>query len=74
MKRHLHIMPKGSVWAVKKSEAEKASRVTNTKKKVIDISHELEMKSQSELLILGKDVEIRKKNSFDNAPLLFKYC
>ncbi len=70
MKKNIHVVPKGKDWAVKKAGASRASKVTTTQKEAIQVAKNLARDNQSELLIHGKNGQIREKNSYgaDNYP------
>lgn len=66
MGKKVHVVPHGDQWAVKTDNSQKAYKVTETQKKAIEIAKEVAKNQESELLIHGKDGQIREKNSYGN--------
>ena len=67
-KPNIHVVTHPDGWAVKKAGAQKASAVTNTQKEAIAIAKEIAKETKTELVIHGKNGEIRTKDSFGNDP------
>jgi len=68
MGKNLHIVRTGKSWAVKRENSKRASTLTKTQKDAIELGKQMAKKSQSELLIHGKDGRIREKNSYGKDP------
>ena len=64
-----HVIPstKGG-WAVRKSGAERATRVFDTQKEAETFARSLARKEHAELYIHRKDGTIRQRDSYGNAP------
>jgi hypothetical protein len=67
MVRH-HIVPDGDEWAVKKDDAERASRKADTKKEAKELGKEIAKNQNSELKIHREDGEIQEGRSYGNDP------
>jgi hypothetical protein len=68
MGKNQHVVPKGDQWAVKGAENLKATRVVDTQREAIKIAREIAINQQSELIVHGKNGQIREKNSYGNDP------
>lgn len=68
MNKNQHVVPNGDKWAVKGEGNSKNTRITQTQKEAIDIARTIARKEQSELVIHGKDGQIRQKDSYGNDP------
>jgi hypothetical protein len=58
----------GEGWQVKKAGNERASAVTPTQKQAIERGRELAKQEKSELVVQGRDGQIRQKDSHGNDP------
>jgi len=67
-KKNVHITPHPDGWQVKKEGAERASKVTETKKEAVEAGRDAAKKEQSELVIHRKDGTIQDKDSYGNDP------
>lgn len=67
-KKNVHVVPRAGGWAVEKSGASRASKVTETQKQAIDAGKKIAERERSELIIHGENGRIREKNSFGNDP------
>ncbi|AWH84106.1 hypothetical protein HYN59_02820 [Flavobacterium album] len=65
--QHITRHPEGG-WQVKGEGNTKATVVTNTQQEAIDAGREIAKNQQSELLIHGKDGQIRARDSYGNDP------
>lgn len=65
----IHIVPHDSGWAVKKSGAARASKVTATKAEADKIGRAMAKTQQTELVIHGRDGKIQDADSFGWDPL-----
>ncbi|KAI9132597.1 DUF2188 domain-containing protein [Acaryochloris sp. CCMEE 5410] len=63
-----HIVPHSEGWAVKSEGASRATKVTSTQQEAINIGREIAQNQASELLIHGKNGQIRERNSYGNDP------
>lgn len=66
MAKNVHVTPNGKNWQVKTANSSKAYRVTDTQKEAIKIARNIAINNKSELLIHGKNGQIRVKDSFGN--------
>jgi hypothetical protein len=67
-KKTVHITPNKGNWQVKISGNEKASNVTSTQKDAIDIGRQRAKDMKTELVIHGRDGQIKDKDSYGNDP------
>ncbi|AOY53688.1 DUF2188 domain-containing protein [Clostridium perfringens] len=63
-----HVTPLGDKWQVKGAGNSKATRIFDTQAEAIAYARELAIKQQSEVIIHGKNGQIREKNSYGNDP------
>jgi hypothetical protein len=68
-KRSNHVVPSSSGWAVRKSGAERASRVFETKGGAVNYGRELSKVEKTELFIHKSNGMIQNRNSYGNDPL-----
>lgn len=66
--KNQHVVPQNGDWAVKGEGNQKATKVVETQKEAIEIAKEIAKNQESELLIHGKDGQIRDKSSYGNDP------
>ena len=71
-KKSIHVLPNQGNWSVQTSGSKKAYRTTSTQKEAIDIAKQVAKTNKSELLIHGKNGQIREKNSYGNDPIKIK--
>ncbi len=67
-RRNQHVVPHDGSWAVR---AEGASRVTsthNTQREAIDRAREIARNQESELLVHGRNGQIRERDSHGHDP------
>ena len=67
-KKSQHVVPHGNQWAVKGANNEKATKVVDTQREAIKIAREIAINQQTELVVHGKNGQIRVKNSYGNDP------
>ena len=67
-KKAVHVTPHGHEWQVKKTGNERASAVTGTQQNAIEIGRQLAKDMQSELVVHGRNGQIRDKDSYGNDP------
>jgi len=68
MGKDQHIVKHPDGWAVKGEGNNKATVVTKTQEEAIEKGREIAKNQESELLIHGKDGQIRNRNSYGNDP------
>lgn len=69
MKKDQHVVPSTTGgWAVRRSGAERASKVFDTQGKAVEHARAMAKKEHCELYIHGKDGTIRQRSSFGNDP------
>lgn len=69
MGKNQHVTPRSDGnWQVKGAGNQKATAVTTTQKATIKIGTGIAKNQKSELLIHGKNGQIRDKNSYGNDP------
>lgn len=66
--KNQHVVPQNGDWAVKGEGNQKATKVVETQKEAIEIAKEIAKNQESELLIHGKNGQIRDRNSYGNDP------
>jgi Uncharacterized protein conserved in bacteria (DUF2188) len=66
--KNQHVTPRQENWQVKGAGNSKTTAVTSTQKEAISIAREIAKNQSSELLIHGRNGQIRKKDSFGNDP------
>lgn len=64
MKKNQHVVKHNDGWAVKGAGNEKATRVTETQREAINIATDIAKNQESELLIHGRNGQIRARNSY----------
>ena len=67
-KKDQHIVPHNKGWAVKGAGNERATSVHKTQADAIDKGREIARNNQSEILIHGRNGQIRERDSFGNDP------
>lgn len=69
-KKNQHVLPHADGWAVKGAGNSKATVITTTQSKAIEIAKEIAKNQHSELIIHGTNGQIREKNTYgpDNHP------
>lgn len=66
--KNQHVVPRGSEWAVKGAGNERASSVHGTQQEAIEAARETAIRQGSEMLIHGRNGQIRERNSYGNDP------
>jgi hypothetical protein len=68
-KKDQHVVPSTTGgWAVRRSGAERASKVFDTQQEAVKHARTQAKKESSELYVHGKDGTIRERNSYGNDP------
>jgi uncharacterized protein YdaT len=69
-KKNLHVVPRADGgWNVRKTGAERATRIFDTQKEAIEYARELARKQSGELYIHRKDGTISGRDSYGSDPL-----
>ena len=71
-KRNQHVIPAPKGWAVKRSGAQKATRVYQTQGEAVAAARKIAVNQKVELIIHGKDGKIRAKNTYGRDPYPLK--
>lgn len=64
--KNQHVVPHSDGWGVRGEGNGKVTRVTDTQREAIQIAREIAQNQQSELLIHGRNGQIRERDSFGN--------
>lgn len=64
--RNQHVVKHTFGWAVKGAGNSRATKVVDTQSEAIAIAREIAKNQQSELVIHGRNGQIREKNSYGN--------
>jgi hypothetical protein len=67
-KKNQHVVPHQNGWAVKGAGNQRSTTVHSTQAEAIQSARSVAMNQQSELLIHGKNGQIRERNSYGNDP------
>ena len=67
-KKNQHVVPHPGGWAVKGAGNSKASSVHSTQAEAIAKARGAAINSQSEMLVHGRNGQIRARNSYGNDP------
>lgn len=67
-RRNQHVVPNGKDWAVRGAGSRRASSVHGTQQQAIDAARGIARNQQSELLIHGRNGQIRARDSYGNDP------
>ncbi len=63
-----HVTPKDGKWQVKGAGNSRATKLFDTQKEAINYGREIARNQQSELVIHGRNGQIRDKDSYGNDP------
>jgi uncharacterized protein YdaT len=63
-KKNQHVVPLGGGWAVKSEKTSRASVITTTQSQAIDYARKIAKANGTELVIHGRNGQIREKNSY----------
>lgn len=66
--KNQHVVPHKDGWAVKGEGNSRATSVQPTQQKAIEVAREIAQNNQAELVIHGRDGQIRAKDSYGNDP------
>ena len=68
MGKNQHVVTHPDGWAVKGEGNERATSIHSTQTEAIEAAREIARNQQSELLIHGRDGQIRARDSYGNDP------
>lgn len=63
-----HVVPNNGQWQVKRENSTRATKNFNTQKEAISYARNIAINQQSELVIHGRNGQIRDKDSYGNDP------
>ena len=69
MGKDQHVIPHNGLWGVKGAGNKKVTEVSPTQAQAIDRAKEIAKNQGSEVVIHGKNGQIRDKDSYGNDPL-----
>lgn len=67
-KKNQHVVPNGKNWSVKSAGSSRASSNHSTQVEAISQARSNAMKNSSEMLIHGKNGQIRERNTYGSDP------
>jgi uncharacterized protein YdaT len=67
-KRNQHVVPHANGWAIKPENGKQPSSVHSTQREAIDQARTIAKNQQSELLVHGKNGQIRERNTYGKDP------
>jgi hypothetical protein len=67
-KRPVHVVPHGGEWATRREGAERVSGTFPTQAKAAEAGREAARRDQTEVLIHGRNGQIRERESYGNDP------
>ena len=68
MGKNQHVVPDGNDWAVQGEGNSRRTSVHDTQSQAIDAARDIARNQHSELLIHGRDGQIRARDSYGNDP------
>lgn len=68
MRKNQHVVPHQNGWAVKGTGNQRASSVHSTQREAIQSARNTAINQKSEMLIHGRNGQIRERNSYGNDP------
>ena len=68
MRKNQHVVPNGEKWAVKGAGNTKATRLTETQGKALQIARKIARNQGVDVVIHGKDGKIRDVDSYGHDP------
>lgn len=69
MGKNQHVVPNNRQWSVKGEVNGKYTVTTDTQKEAINKAREIAKNQESELIIHGRNGQIREKDSYGNDPV-----
>ncbi|MCG8045077.1 MAG: DUF2188 domain-containing protein [Candidatus Thiodiazotropha endolucinida] len=67
-KKNQHVVPRDGQWAVVGAGNSRATSIHDTQKGAIDAAREIARNQETELLIHGRNGQIRERDSYGNDP------
>ncbi len=68
MGKNQHVVPHEDGWAIRGEGNDKATAVVDTQQEAIERARDIARNQESELLIHGRNGQIRERNSYGNDP------
>jgi len=68
MGKNQHVVPRANGWAVRGEHNDKATSVHDTQAEAIEAARRTAIRQGSEMLVHGKNGQIRERNSFGRDP------
>lgn len=68
MGKNQHVVPHGGDWAVRGAGNERATSIHETQRAAIEAGRDIARNQHSELLIHGRNGQIRERDSFGGDP------
>ncbi len=66
--KDVHVVPRGNKWAAIRPGNERASGIFSTQEQAVSEGRQIARNNQSELLIHGRNGQIRARDSFGSDP------
>lgn len=66
--KNQHVVPHNNAWAVRGAGNERVTSTHNTQAEAIERAREIARNNQSEILIHGRNGQIRDRDSYGNDP------
>lgn len=63
-KKNKHVVPKGDNWAIKGAGNSKVTKVVSTQKEAVQIARKIAINQGSEMLVHGRNGQIRERNTY----------
>jgi hypothetical protein len=64
-----HVVPRDGKWAVRKSGADRITRLFGTQREALEAARDIARKQGTELYIYGRDGRIRERESYGKEPV-----
>lgn len=68
MSKNQHVTPRGDQWAVQSAGGQRATKLHDTQAQAIEHARSIAQNQGSELLIHGRNGQIRARDSYGNDP------
>ena len=68
MSKNQHVVPNPNGWGIRGEGNQRLTSVHNTQREAIDAARNIARNQQSELLVHGRDGQIRARDSYGNDP------
>jgi len=65
---NVHVVPATDGWSAKTEGKSRAAKKFRRQSDAVEFARQMAIRNESELLIHGKDGQIREKNSYGNDP------